>query len=164
MSQGNKKELFTGERRRRKLLPYVLLFTLLIGGLAFFFTLTGDSAIEVSGSGGFVKISLADVNDGKAHFFKYNTGSGKDVKFFVLKSADGVIRAAFDSCDVCYAAKKGYRQEGDRMVCNNCGQRFPSTGINEVRGGCNPAPLERAIDGGIVLIRAGDIETGSVYF
>ena len=32
------------------------------------------------------------------------------------------------------------------MVCNNCGQRFPSNLINEVRGGCNPSPLERTIE------------------
>ena len=29
------------------------------------------------------------------------------------------------------------------MVCNNCGQKFSSDLINEIKGGCNPAPLER---------------------
>jgi hypothetical protein len=46
-----------------------------------------------------------------------------------MKSADGVIRAAYDACDVCYRERKGYHQEGDDMVCNNCGRHFPSTSI-----------------------------------
>ena len=69
------------------------------------------------------------------------------MKYFVLKSSDGTVRAAFDACDVCYAQKKGYQQEGDEMVCGNCGQRFPSAQINEVEGGCNPSPIERTVKG-----------------
>ena len=75
-----------------------------------------------------------------------------------------MVRAAFDACDVCYAAKKGYRQEGNFMVCNNCGQKFISTRINEVRGGCNPAPLERKIVGDKLVIATADILTGARYF
>ncbi|MEM3554980.1 MAG: Fe-S-containing protein, partial [Candidatus Micrarchaeaceae archaeon] len=60
--------------------------------------------------------------------------------------------AAFNACDVCYPARKGYHQEGDVMVCNNCGRRFPTNQINIVRGGCNPAPLERAVDGDTLVI------------
>ena len=75
-----------------------------------------------------------------------------------------MIRAAFNACDVCYLDKKGYRQEGDDMVCNNCGQRFPSELINEVRGGCNPSPLVRTIEGDEVVIRVDDILSGARYF
>jgi len=163
MSEGNKKVLFTGEKTKRKILPYLLIFALLIAGLALFLLSKGDSARPVSEEGGFVRIPVSEVNDGRAHFFRYGS-SGREIKFFLLQSADGVIRAAFDTCDVCYAAKKGYRQEGDRMVCNNCGQSFPSNAINELKGGCNPAPLERIVNDETVIIRAGDIETGSVYF
>ena len=62
--------------------------------------------------------------DGKAHFYSYDAG-GTQVKYFVLKSSDGKVRAAFDACDVCFAQKKGYQQEGDEMVCGNCGQPLP---------------------------------------
>jgi uncharacterized membrane protein len=116
----------------------------------------------VKAEAGIVKIPVSDVNDGHAHFYSYN-GSRK-INFFVLRSSDGVIRAAFDACDVCYSSKKGYRQEGDVMVCNNCGQRFPSTKINVLKGGCNPAPLDRKVDGGYLLLRPQDIETGAFYF
>ncbi|HEY7527662.1 MAG TPA: Fe-S-containing protein, partial [Candidatus Deferrimicrobiaceae bacterium] len=63
---------------------------------------------------------------------------GRQFHYFVLRSSDGTYRAAFDACDVCFRANRGYRQEGDLMVCNQCGQTFPSVKINEVKGGCNP--------------------------
>jgi len=111
-----------------------------------------------------VYIPVSEVSDGIAHFYEYPSKSGKTIRFFVLKSSDGVIRAAFDACDVCYEAKKGYRQEGDYMICNNCGKRFPSNKINEVKGGCNPAPLNRNVVGGELVISKADIETGARYF
>jgi uncharacterized membrane protein len=75
-----------------------------------------------------------------------------------------VIRAAFDTCDVCYPEKKGYRQEGDFMVCNNCDQKFRTDLINVVKGGCNPAPLQRELQGDQVVIRLAALEEGSWYF
>ena len=87
----------------------------------------------------------------------------KSVYFFVLKSSDGVIRAAFDSCDVCFRERKGYRQEGDLMICNNCGQAVPSVRINIEKGGCNPAPLERSTVGSNVVLKVPDICRGVGY-
>jgi uncharacterized membrane protein len=106
---------------------------------------------------------VSDLKDGKAHFYTIKAG-GKTVNFFVMKSSDGIIRAAFDACDVCYREKKGYREEGDYMVCNNCGQRFPSRKINEVKGGCNPSPLNRTIVGNNVVLKVNDIQSGAFYF
>ena len=110
-----------------------------------------------------IRIPLSEINDGKAHFYEY-PHLGKTIRFFVLKSSDGVIRAAFDACDVCYREGKGYSQDGDDMVCNNCGKRFPSTRINEVKGGCNPAPLERKVVGDELVIRKDDVLPGARYF
>lgn len=118
---------------------------------------------SVQPEGGVVSIPVADVDDGAAHYFTYDNGF-EDVKFFVLKSSDGVVRAAFDACDVCFGEKKGYSQEGDFMVCNNCGQRFHSARINEVRGGCNPSPLSRTIVDDKVVFQATDIAAGGRYF
>lgn len=105
----------------------------------------------------------ADFDGGEAQYFSYDV-SGKTVKFFLLKSSDGVVRAAFDACDVCYHSRRGYRQEGDIMVCNNCGQQFPSVRINVEEGGCNPSPLRRSIDGNSVVINISDINQGVRYF
>jgi uncharacterized membrane protein len=110
-----------------------------------------------------VRIPVSEVNDGDAHYYSYDS-NGVKIRYFVLKSSDGVIRAAFDTCDVCYKEKKGYRQDGDDMVCNNCGQRFASVKINEEKGGCNPAPLDRTVVGNDLVIKTSDIESGRWYF
>lgn len=110
-----------------------------------------------------LEIPLASINDGKAHHFKVQATDGVMVTFFVLKSKDGVIRAAIDACDVCYRAGKGYEQDGDFMVCLNCRMRFASNRINEVKGGCNPAPLTRKIEGNTLVIAMADIDQNSWY-
>ncbi len=97
----------------------------------------------VTAPGGDVRLDTAQFDDGQARFYRYTSADGRDIRFFVLKSADGVIRAAFDTCDVCYRARKGYRQVWDTMVCNNCGQTFRSVDVNALQGGCNPVPLDR---------------------
>jgi uncharacterized membrane protein len=75
-----------------------------------------------------------------------------------------VIRAAFDACDVCWPSGKGYFQDGDHMVCRNCGRRFVSVKVNEVKGGCNPAPLNRKVEGKDLVIQVADILDGRKYF
>lgn len=117
----------------------------------------------VEAQGGEIRLPLSTFDDYQAHFYTYMY-NGRPIEFFVVKSRDGVVRAAFNACDVCYPARKGYHQEGDVMVCNNCGRRFPTNQINIVRGGCNPAPLERAVDGDTLVIRVQNLLAGLVYF
>ena len=106
---------------------------------------------------------VALFEDGNARHYEYK-GPGVTIKYFILKSSDGVIRAAFDACDVCWRSGKGYYQVGDYMVCRNCGQKFASIKVNEVKGGCNPSPLTRSIRGDNVVIRINDILEGNQYF
>ena len=112
---------------------------------------------------GVVSIPVKKISDGKAHYFQVKSGDGLDVKFFTLKSRDNIIRAAVDACDVCYKAGKGYIQTGDFMLCENCGQRFASNRINVIKGGCNPAPLERNIVGKNLVITMDEINKNSWY-
>lgn len=195
--RSRKKEKFSGKKTQEKssIKPvYIagIIILAIAGGLLF-----GGSGpekaekIDVSaqdsaGSGGknldkdpnSLYIPIAKINDGLAHFYELPSKTGKTIRFFVLKSSDGVFRAAFDACDVCYREKKGYRQDGDIMVCNNCGRKFPSNLINVEQGGCNPAPLNRdMVDGehnpiplsswtedGYLVIKKSDIELGGRYF
>lgn len=112
---------------------------------------------------GNVYIPVNKVSDGNAHYFKVKAEDGIEVKFFVVQSGDGVLRAAVDSCDVCYRSGKGYIQEGNVMVCTNCGRRFATDRINEVKGGCNPAPLNREIEGDSLVISMAEINSNSWY-
>ena len=110
-----------------------------------------------------VRFPVSLFADGQARHFQHVAGDF-NIKYFVLKSSDGIIRAAFDACDVCWPAGKGYYQEGDYMVCRNCGRKFASILVNEVKGGCNPAPLNRRIENGKVVIEIKDILNGRQYF
>lgn len=110
-----------------------------------------------------VKIPLRALDSGKALFLQQEV-DGRRLYYFALKSSEGAYRAAFDACDVCFRANRGYRQESDLMVCNQCGQTFPSVKINEAKGGCNPAPLARKVEGQYLVIKKTDIAAGKDYF
>jgi uncharacterized membrane protein len=100
---------------------------------------------------------------GQAQFFTYQA-DGLTIKYFIVRAVDGVIRAAFDACDVCWPAGKGYHQEGEDMVCNNCGRHFKTTMIGDVQGGCNPAPLKNRIENDTLILAANDLRAGKSYF
>lgn len=167
MSERSEKQArFTGNtdrRLRNRLLAVavVLLAAGLLGwGLA---RNSGGRVPQVKAEAGFISLPLAQVNDGQAHFFRYQIGS-VSVPFFVVRGNDGSIRVALDTCDVCYAEKKGYRQQGEVMVCINCDQQFPTVKINEVSGGCNPVAIPSATSGEKLTIAAADLERGVRYF
>jgi uncharacterized membrane protein len=118
---------------------------------------------EVMAEDGVVRLPIATFDDGQARHYTYMHGE-RPIEFFVVRSDDGTVRAAFNACDVCYWGRKGYTQDGDVMVCNNCGQRFPMDRINVEQGGCNPAPLNRTVNGDDLIIQVGDIVAGADYF
>lgn len=111
-----------------------------------------------------VSYPLEQFADGQAKHYSYQADDGINIAYFIIKSSDGVIRAAFDACDVCWPAGQGYKQSGDAMVCRNCGRQFVSVLVNEVSGGCNPAPLNRKVADGKVVLQIKDILAGKQYF
>ncbi|MBU0516660.1 MAG: DUF2318 domain-containing protein [Proteobacteria bacterium] len=127
---------------------------------------SSEPAKPVSAAPGADHVSFATktFDDHKARHYMHHTPDGILIRYFILQSSDGVIRAAFDACDVCWRSGKGYYQDGDYMVCRNCGRRFASVRVNEVRGGCNPAPLKRTVENGRLIIKVKDIEAGRQYF
>jgi uncharacterized membrane protein len=154
----------TGQRNdARKSIGALLLVVALVGALA---APPLAVAKDAAPAPGVPDVSYpADMFDnGKARHLEYRTSDGVTVKYFILKSSDGVIRAAFDACNVCWREGKGYTQKDNFMVCNNCGMRFLSTKINVVTGGCNPVPLTRNIEGGKVIIKVEHILEGKRYF
>jgi uncharacterized membrane protein len=121
------------------------------------------NAVVVTDEGGVVRIPLPSVEDGNAHFFTFSS-SGKVVSFFAMRAPDGSIHTAFDACVSCNHAKLGYRQEGDVVVCNNCGMGFKPTDIGRVTGGCNPIPVNKSVDGQMLVLKTKDLEAGAQYF
>lgn len=119
---------------------------------------------KVKAVNGTITVAQANVSDGKAHFYRYEDG-GKEIAFVVVKSADGGYRTAFDACDSCFRAKKGYEQKGDMLVCLNCNRQFAidRIGPHEV-GGCNPSYLPSKTSGSSVTIAAADLKAGARFF
>jgi uncharacterized membrane protein len=161
------------ETKKKNRLPVLLvsgLAILVIAAAAFFMTrnngvatvAANSSKADVSGTSVSYPVEL--FADGEARHFSYKADDAITIQYFVLKSSDGVIRAAFDACDVCWPSGKGYQQSGDVMVCRNCGRKFASIKVNEVKGGCNPAPLNRKVEDGKVVLQINDILTGKQYF
>jgi len=164
-----KREKFKNEEKKstgKLLLPGVLaLLAIVVAGVWLLLGSGGTAGARTvtAAEDGVIRLATSDFDGGRAQFFRYESRRGP-ITFFVVRSQDGVIRAAFDACDVCYKEKKGYRQEGDAMICNNCGQSFPSNMVNIVKGGCNPSPLSRQLAGGQVLIQVASLEQGARYF
>jgi Membrane iron-sulfur containing protein FtrD-like len=175
-SREEKRAQFSQPGRRNKSTPILVGAFVALAGFAVYLvasssgdrpassTVTATAPSGIAERSTAVRVPLSDLEDGQAKFFDYTLAGNKSVRFFVLKSSDGVYRAAMDACDVCFHARKGYRQEGDDMVCNNCGQHFHSALVNEVHGGCNPVALPRSVDGDSLVIQTAELEKRSGYF
>jgi uncharacterized membrane protein len=144
-------------RMKSDLLLAVMLFVFAVSASLTVVNTTSASATQVT-------YPEKTFGNGKAQHFTYKTDDGVTIRYFIIRSSDGVIRAAFDACDVCWQENKGYAQNGDFMVCKNCGKKFPSARVNEVQGGCNPAPLVRKVENGNLVIRVADLLQGKRYF
>lgn len=85
-------------------------------------------------------ISIKDISE-TASFYQVNV-DGTDVEVLAVKAPDGTIRTAFNTCQVCYDSGKGYyKQSGDALICQNCGNQFKMNEVERIKGGCNPVPI-----------------------
>jgi len=93
-----------------------------------------------------------------AKFYPVKVGSTK-MEVLAVKASDGSIRTAFNTCQVCNgSAKAYYKQEGDTLICQNCGNQFSMDMVEQQRGGCNPVPIfkENKIDDGTNIVISKD--------
>lgn len=123
-------------------------------------TVTGPSTAPEE-----IKISPSEISE-KVKWYEYDS-NGVKIRFFVVKADDRSIKTGFDACDVCYKFKKGYRQEGNYLVCNNCGRRFSISGLgteNKNPGGCWPGYLPNIVKDGYIIIEKSDLERGRWRF
>lgn len=127
----------------------------------------GDGGETLSAEGDRVLIEESKVSDGNLHPFNYYSESqGKNIYFFVLKAPDGTYRAAANACEVCYDSKKGFRQVGDRILCENCRTTYSKSQIALQKGGCNPRPIDKDVNviNGQLEIALSDIEKTADLF
>ncbi len=93
---------------------------------------------------------------------------GVKMEVLAVKAPDGTIRTAFNTCQVCYDSGRGYYvQEGDVLVCQNCGNRFRTSDVEKVKGGCNPVPIleeEKIVDENTITIPVELMQKAKVLF
>ncbi len=122
---------------------------------------------EVSvSSGESLIIPVEDLTENAA-FYPVNV-DGTEMEVVALKDADGTIRTAFNTCQICYDSGNGYyKQEGDKLVCRNCGNSFTMDQIGETAGGCNPWPIlesDRTFEGSEIHISYDFLKNSSEIF
>jgi len=96
-----------------------------------------DAAGSVPGD---LKIPKSEISE-TVKFYPYKAGR-TNMEVLAVRASDGTVRTAFNTCQVCYDSGRGYyKQQGDVLVCQNCGNRFGLDQIEKIRGGCNPVPI-----------------------
>lgn len=67
---------------------------------------------------------------------------GTQMEVIAVLDSEGNIRTAFNTCQICYGSGLGYYiQDGNDLVCQNCGNRFTVDEVEIKSGGCNPLPI-----------------------
>lgn len=98
--------------------------------------------VNATNEKGDIVIPIANITE-KATFYAYDELDNK-MEIIAVKASDGSVRTAFNTCQVCYSSGRGYYvQEGNVLVCQNCGNRFRMDEVQVTRGGCNPVPIDK---------------------
>ena len=95
-----------------------------------------------------VRIPLSELTDSSLHFYMADV-NGTVIRFLVIHKTNGDYATALDACQIC--GTSGYRQEGQNIICRNCGAAIyvPSIGDS---GGCNPIAVKSQVEGGEVIV------------
>ena len=120
-------------------------------------TIAGDSS-------DYLRIAKTDITEDMTKYV-YDA-DGVEVKYFAVLDEKGNTKTAFDACDVC-GGHKGYDQEGDQVVCNNCGLKFSIADLgteNKAGGGCWPSHLEHIEEDEYIYIKKSDLESARFRF
>jgi uncharacterized membrane protein len=97
---------------------------------------------------GEVHIPLSQLMDSSLHYYTAEVNQA-DIRFLVIHKTSGDYATALDACQICGAV--GYRQEGQNVICRNCGAAIyiPSIGQS---GGCNPIAVKSRVEKGEVVV------------
>lgn len=99
-----------------------------------------DTAKTPAASNADLIIPISELSE-TAKFYQADI-DGTTLEVLAVKAPDGSIRTAFNTCQVCFDSGRGYyKQSGNSLVCQNCGNRFTMDQVEVAGGGCNPVPI-----------------------
>ena len=100
----------------------------------------GSTTTQIISAGEFLSIPTEEITS-TAAFFPIQV-DGTDMEVFAIRASDGTVRTAFNTCQSCFLSGRGYYlQDGDDLVCQNCGFHFTPDQVEIQSGGCNPWPI-----------------------
>ena len=114
-------------------------------------------AAALTAQDGEVRIPESQLADATLHFYSADVGN-RTVRFMVVHEANGQYVTALDACEICGA--KGYKQEGQNVICRNCGAVIYIPSIGQ-KGGCNPIPVKSRVEGGTVIVSLPDLASSA---
>lgn len=140
-----------------------VLILLVLGFFAFGPELGGNSKASTGGDLTILKSEISST----VKFYPYKVGK-TNMEVMAVKASDGTIRTAFNTCQVCYDSGRGYyKQQGNVVICQNCGNQFKLDQIEKIKGGCNPIPIttdNKKDDGTNIVISGAFIEENKEFF
>lgn len=111
-----------------------------------------------------VRVPVADLPPGDVRFYRFLNEGNQEVKFFIGRDGAGEVQVGFDANEICFKRKRGYRHDGEWLVCRVCDKSFRVSEVNDGGGGCKPVPLEHRVEGEQVVLAEADVLAGWRYF
>lgn len=138
------------QKGKRYILPILLFAILVVCATMIFLTNRNRKSnlkakqevkkTETIVAGESLEIPIADITT-DASFFSAEV-NGTTMEVVAVKDNEGNIRTAFNTCQICYSSGRGYyKQSGNYLVCQNCGNSFSMDQVEVKTGGCNPWPI-----------------------
>jgi high-affinity iron transporter len=145
-------------RQRRWSFAAAFLCVLVVLSLAAEFVYARASAAPIQATqliarGGEVRIPESDLADPNLHYYSADV-SGTVIRFLVVRKSNGEYSTALDGCQIC--GWSGYRQQGQNVICRNCGAAIYIPSIGE-SGGCNPVAVKSRVEGGEVIVNLSSL-------
>ena len=111
---------------------------------------------EAPREGGNIVIDVSKLPSEVPEFFAHRY-QGKNINFFVVKT-NNTFLSFFDACIRCYTKRKGYRFEGEYVICRACNTKYPVSEIGKGFGNCYPIRLSGYIRDGKYYIPVALLE------
>lgn len=135
---------------KKFVLPVVAVVVIIV----VFILSNGETKVETTSP---KSLSLSNYEEGDSFVIPISE-LGKDVKFFsldynganveILTAIDknGNPKVTLNTCQNCMGSPKAYFvQEGDSVVCQNCGIGHQIETIGTAKRGCNPIPIDSLV-------------------
>jgi uncharacterized membrane protein len=144
------------------LMSVTLATVLALGGVTY---ATGQAQYRpepqaVTSHAGMVHIAAEALQPNQLNLYTY-ASKNVDVSFMVIKREEDDFAVALNVCGICPA--RGYHQEGNVLVCDNCNAPINLETVG-MPGGCNPVPLAASLVNGAVQIAAADLDAAQSRF